>query len=159
VSKKGSDRKYPVPIEGSEFVIETDAIISAIGQRVDHTCMESLSGLKWTRRNTIDVNRACMETSIPGVFSAGDSVLGPATVVEAIGGGKKAAQAIDRYLLGIPQPSMPPVPVRRARLDFLEVPASTKMSLKRPEMSLLNYNRRRVTFQQVELGYSENQVR
>jgi NADPH-dependent glutamate synthase beta subunit-like oxidoreductase len=159
VSKKGSDRKYPVPIEGSEFVIETDAIISAIGQRVDHTCMESLSGLKWTRRNTIDVNRACMETSIPGVFSAGDSVLGPATVVEAIGGGKKAAQAIDRYLLGIPQPSMPPVPVRRARLDFLEVPASTKMNLKRPEMSLLNYNRRRVTFQQVELGYSENQVR
>jgi ferredoxin len=54
---------------------------------------------------------------------------------------------------------MPPVPVRRARLDFLEVPASTKMSLKRPDMSLLNYNRRRVTFQQVELGYSENQVR
>jgi NADPH-dependent glutamate synthase beta subunit-like oxidoreductase/ferredoxin len=159
VSKKGSDRKYPVPIEGSEYVIETDAVISAIGQRVDHACLENLGGLKWTQRNTIAVNRACMATSMPGVFSAGDAVLGPATVVEAIGGGKRAAQAIDRFFMGIPQPSMPPVPVRRARLDFLEVPASTKMNLRRPEMNLLNYNRRRVTFQQVELGYSENQVR
>ena len=159
VTKAGSDRKTPVPIEGSEYTIETDVVIPAIGQRVDNACMESLTGLKWTRRNTIDVNRACMETSTPGVFSAGDAVLGPATVVEAIGGGKKAAQAIDRYLLGIPQPSMPPVPVRRARLDFLEVPASTKMNLKQPEMRLLSHNRRRVTFQQVELGYSENQAR
>jgi len=159
VTKKGSDRKYPVPVEGSEYTIEADAVVSAIGQRVDPEGFENLTGLKWTRRNTIDVNRACMETSVEGVFAAGDAVLGPATVVEAIGGGKNAAQAIDRYLLGIPQPSMPPVPVRRRRLDFLEVPASTKMSLKQPEMPLLNYNRRRVTFQQVELGYSENMVR
>lgn len=159
VAKTGSDRKYPVPIEGSEYIIETDAVISAIGQRVDHECLESVTGLQWTRRSTIDVNRACMETSLPGVFSAGDAVLGPATVVEAIGGGKKAAEAVDRYLSGIPQPNTPQVPVRRARLDFIEVPASTKMNLKRPEMSLLNINRRRTTFQQVELGYSENQVR
>ena len=159
VAKEGSDRMAPVPVEGSDYVIDTDAVIAAIGQRVDADGFEPLNEMKWTRRNTIDVDRACMETSMPGVFSAGDAVLGPATVVEAIGGGKKAALAIDRYLSGIPQPSMPPVPVRRARLEFLEVPASTKMSLKRPEMPLLNYNRRRVTFQQVELGYSENMVR
>jgi ferredoxin len=54
---------------------------------------------------------------------------------------------------------MPPVPVRRARTDWIEVPASTKMVLKRPEMPLLNIDRRRTTFQQVELGYSENMVR
>lgn len=159
VTKAGSDRKFPVPVENSDFTIDADAIISAIGQQVDPEGFDTLTGLTWTRRNTIDVNRACMETSMQGVFAAGDAVLGPATVVEAIGGGKKAAQAIDRYLSGIPQPKLPPVPVRRGRLDFMEVPASTKMSLKRPEMPLLNFNRRRVTFQQVELGYSENTVR
>jgi ferredoxin len=80
-------------------------------------------------------------------------------VIEAIGGGKRAAEAIDRYLKGIPQPKMPPVPVRRGRIDYLEVPANTKMTLKRPEMPLLNIDRRRTTFQQVELGYPENSVR
>ena len=159
ITKAGSDRKFPVPVENSDFTIDADAVISAIGQQVDSEGFDTLTGLTWTRRNTIDVNRACMETSIQGVFAAGDAVLGPATIVEAIGGGKKAAQAIDRYLSGIPQPKLPPVPVRRGRLDFLEVPASTKMSLKQPEMPLLNFNRRRVTFQQVELGYSENAVR
>ncbi|UCF90296.1 MAG: 4Fe-4S dicluster domain-containing protein, partial [Desulfobacterales bacterium] len=60
---------------------------------------------------------------------------------------------------GMPQPKMPPVPVRRGRIDWLEVPARTKMTLKRPSMPLLNIDRRRTTFQQVELGYSENDVR
>ena len=154
-----SGRRRPMPVEGSDHFIEVDAVISAIGQRVDHECMSSLTDLEWTRRNTIDVDKACMETSVEGVFSAGDAVLGPATIVEAIGGGKRAASSIDRYLSGIPQPKTPPVPVRRARTDWLEVPASTKMILKRPEMPLLNVDRRRITFQQVELGYSENMAR
>jgi ferredoxin len=54
---------------------------------------------------------------------------------------------------------MPPVPVRRTRVEWMEVPASTKMTLRRPEMPLLNLERRRTTFQQVELGYPENAVR
>jgi putative selenate reductase YgfK subunit len=159
VAKEGSNRKIPVPMLGSDFLMDVDAVISAIGQRVDHECMESVSELKWSRRTTIDVNMASMETSIPGIFAAGDAVTGPATVVEAIGGGKKAAEAIYRYLSGIPQPKMPPLPIRRKRVDWLEVPAVTKMVLKRPEMPLLNIERRRTTFQQVELGYSENQAR
>jgi putative selenate reductase YgfK subunit len=159
VAKEGSNRKIPVPMLGSDFLMDVDAVISAIGQRVDHECMESVSDLKWSRRTTIDVDMAGMETSIPGIFAAGDAVTGPATVVEAIGGGKKAAEAIDRYLSGIPQPKMPPLPVRRKRVDWLEIPAATKMVLKRPDMPLLNIERRRTTFQQVELGYSENQAR
>jgi putative selenate reductase YgfK subunit len=152
-------RRRPVPIEGSDHYLPVDAVISAIGQTVDGTGITDLTDLKWTKRNTISANTVTMETSVEGVFAAGDIVSGPATVVEAIGGGKKAADAIDRYLLGIPQPKMPPVPVRRRRLDFIEVPASTKMSLTRPHMSLLNTDRRRITFQQVELGYTENAVR
>jgi NADPH-dependent glutamate synthase beta subunit-like oxidoreductase/ferredoxin len=159
VAKPGSDRKSPRPIEGSDFDMPADAVISAIGQRVEQHWLSEIKDLYWTRRDTIRVNSATMETNIPGIFAAGDAVTGPATVVEAIGGGKRAAQAIDRYLSGIPQPKMPPVPVRRQRVPYTEVPASTKMVLKHPEMPLLNIDRRRTTFQQVELGYSENMVR
>ncbi len=159
VRREGSSRMYPVPIMGSDFFIEADVIIGAIGQRVDSECMHELEDLRWTRRNTIDVQMASMETSMEGVFAVGDAVTGPATVISAIGGGKRAAEAIDRYLEGIPQPKMPPVPVRRARVPFIEVLASTKMTLKRPEMPLLNLDRRRTTYQQVELGYAERDVR
>ncbi len=159
VETDGSARKRPVPVEGSDYFMEADAVIPAIGQQVDHRWLTELTDLKWTRRNTIDVDMACMATNMEGVFALGDAVTGPATVIEAIGGGKKAADAADRWLNGVPQRVMPPVPVRRARVDWLEVPASTKMALKRPEMDLLNLDRRRTMFQQVELGYSENQAR
>jgi NADPH-dependent glutamate synthase beta subunit-like oxidoreductase len=159
MKREGSDRMFPVPVMGSDYFMDADVIISAIGQRVDFECMIDLTDLDWSRRNTINVKMASMETSMAGVFAVGDAVTGPATIIEAIGGGKRAADSIDRYLSGIPQAKMPPVPVRRARIDFLEVPASTKMILKRPEMPLLNIDRRRTTYQQVELGYSENEVR
>ena len=154
-----SGRRKPIPIEGSDYLLQVDAVIPAIGQTVDRRWFDDLLDLKWTKRNTLNVNIASMETSMEGVFAAGDAVSGPATVVEAIGGGKKAANAIDRYLRGIPHPKMPPVPVRRGRVDFIEIPASTKMALVRPEMPMLNDERRRVTFQQAELGYSENSAR
>jgi NADPH-dependent glutamate synthase beta subunit-like oxidoreductase len=159
ISTANEDRKYPQPIEGSDFILDADVIIPAIGQKVDGDDLVSVEGLAWTRRKTIDTNMATMETNLEGVFAAGDAVTGPATVIEAIGGGKRAAESIHRYLSGIPQPVMPPVPVRRGRIDWLAVPGSTKMTLKRPEMPLLNIDRRRTTFQQVELGYSENMVR
>jgi NADPH-dependent glutamate synthase beta subunit-like oxidoreductase len=159
VKKEGSDRMYPVPVPGSDTTMAADVIIGAIGQFVDHQCMDSVSELSWSKRNTITVNTATMETSVPGLFAVGDAVTGPATVIEAIGGGKKAADAIDRYLSGLPQPKMPPIPVRRARVDFLEVTAAEKMTARRPVMPLLNIDRRRTTYQQVELGYSENDVR
>lgn len=152
-------RRRPVPIEGSDHLLAADAVISAIGQTVESDSLAPLRELKWSKRETIVVNNITMETSVPGFFAAGDAVSGPATVVEAIGGGKRAAEAIDRYLQGIPQPKMPPVPVRRRRLECIEVPASTKMILKRPQMPLLNTDRRRITFQQVELGHPENAVR
>ncbi|MFH1982650.1 MAG: FAD-dependent oxidoreductase [Pseudomonadota bacterium] len=159
VKKEGSDRMAPVPVDGSDFTLPADAVICAIGQQVDMECVGGVCDMAWTRRRTIQTNSVSMETTIPGVFAAGDAVTGPATVVEAIGGGKRAAEAIDRYFAGIPQPQMPPVPVRRRRTRWLEVPATTKMVIKRPEMPLLNIERRRTTFQQVELGYTENMVR
>ncbi len=154
-----SGRRRPVVVEGSEYLMDLDAVITAIGQEVDPTGLEVWESLKWTHRRTISARASSMETSLPGVFAGGDAVLGPATVVEAIGAGKRAALAIDRYLQGLPQPAFPPVPVRRQRLPVLETTASNKMSLKRPEMAFLNRERRRITFQQVELGLTEDQAR
>ena len=159
VAQEGSSRMRPVPVKGSEFVIEADAVISAIGQQVDTDGIAQLEGLNWTRRSTIDTSMISMETSLPGVFAVGDAVTGPATVIEAIGAGKRAAEGIDRYLFGIPQPKMPPVPVRRGRITCQALSANQKMTAKRPEMALLNIDRRRTTFQQVELGYSEQDAR
>ena len=101
-------RRRPVPIENSDHLLAVDAVISAIGQTVETEGLLPLEELKWSRRETIVANNITMETSIPAVFAAGDAVSGPATVVEAIGGGKRAAEAIDRHLRGIPQPQMPP---------------------------------------------------
>ena len=134
-------------------------MIPAIGQTVEADALMPLKELRWSKRETILAGNIPKESSIASVFAAGDAVSGPATVVEAIGGGKRAAEAIDRCLRNIPQPEMPRVPVRRSRLECLEVPASTKMILKRPQMPLLNTDRRRITFQQVELGYPESAVR
>jgi thioredoxin reductase/ferredoxin len=152
-------RMRPVPVENSDFIIDADAIISAIGQRVDTDCLASLDALNWTRRSTIDTNLVSMETAQEGIFAVGDAVTGPATVIEAIGAGKRAAEGIDRYLSGIPQPQIPPVPVRRGRIPCRALSATQKITAKRPEMPLLNIDRRRTTFQQVELGYNEPDVR
>lgn len=158
-AKKGTNRLAPVPIEGREFEIRADVVISAVGQYVDHNGMEAFTGINWSRRGTIDVNHASMETAQPGVFAAGDAVSGSATVIEAIGGGKRAADAIDRHLRGIPQPRAPRTPVRRKTEPVIEMTANRKMDIKPPEMPMLNRYRRRTTFQQVELGYVESDVR
>jgi hypothetical protein len=67
-----------------------------------------------------------MEHRSRAFFAVGDAVTGPATVIEAIGAGKRAAEGIDRYLSGIPQPKMPPVPVRRGRIDCQRSPPTRK---------------------------------
>jgi len=91
-----SGRRRPVPIEGSEFTTELDTLIPAIGQRteVPEGCQVELG-----RGNVVKVD-ADMQTSRQGVFSGGDCVSGPATFIEAIAAGRKAAESIDRYLGG-----------------------------------------------------------
>ncbi len=154
-----SGRQRPVPVEGSEHVVPVDVVIPAIGQEVESSGLEGFESVDWSRRSTVKVNTVSMQTNQPGVFAVGDAVTGPATVVEAIAGGKRAAFAIHRYFEGIPQPELPPVPVRRGRVESFRMAASLKMDLKRPQMSLLGNERRRITFQQVRLGMDESQAR
>ncbi len=93
-----SGRRRPVPIEGSEFTIEADMMIQAISQRPDISWLDEDSKFKTTRWQTFEVDPETNETSVRGVFAAGDGVTGPATVVEAIADARKAAQGILRYL-------------------------------------------------------------
>jgi thioredoxin reductase len=98
--KAGSDRKFPVPIEGSDLSCRPMRSSAPSASAWTSVHLSEIKDLTWTRRDTIQVHTATMETNVPGIFAAGDAVTGPATVVEAIGGGKRAAAAIDRYLNG-----------------------------------------------------------
>jgi glutamate synthase (NADPH/NADH) small chain len=92
-----SGRRTPVPVEGSDFEIECDVVIEAIGTRANPLLTQTTPDLKVNRRGYIEVDSNGM-TSKPGVFAGGDIVRGAATVILAMGDGKRAAAAIDRYL-------------------------------------------------------------
>ncbi len=94
-----SGRSRPVPIEGSNFTIETDMVISAIGQEPDIEPIRK-EGIKHTHLNLLEVESATLQTNIDGVFAGGDAVSGPSTVVEAIAMGQRAAESIHLYLNG-----------------------------------------------------------
>jgi len=93
-----SGRRRPIPEQGSEFVIGCDAVIPAIGQRIDKSWADEEPDLQLTQSDTIQVNPHTMQTSIQHVFAGGDVVTGPASVVEAIAAGHKAAEAIQRFI-------------------------------------------------------------
>jgi NADPH-dependent glutamate synthase beta subunit-like oxidoreductase len=92
-----SGRRAPIPIKGSEFMVEATSVISAIGQRPDLSWNREALRFDLSPRNTFVIDDNCM-TSIEGVFAAGDVVNGPTSVVEAMASGKKAARAVDSYL-------------------------------------------------------------
>jgi glutamate synthase (NADPH/NADH) small chain len=95
-----SGRRRPVPIEGSEYDIELDNVIMGIGQGPNPLVTQSTEGLELNRWGNIVVDEETLMTSIPGVFAGGDIVTGAATVILAMGAGKKAAAGIHTYLTG-----------------------------------------------------------
>jgi len=95
-----SGRRRPVPVKGSEFVIACDAVIPAIGQKIDVSWSAAAPDLKLTSKNTFSVNPHTLQTSVPYVFAAGDAVTGPATVIEAVAAGHKAVAAMHRFING-----------------------------------------------------------
>ena len=92
-----SGRRRPVPIAGSEFVLEADILVVAIGTRANPLLTAACPELKLNKWGNIETDENQM-TSIPGVFAGGDIVRGGATVILAMGDGKRAADAIDQYL-------------------------------------------------------------
>lgn len=93
-----SGRRSPVAIKGSEFELPVDTVVVAIGQGPNPLVTQSTPGLELNKRGNIVANEETLETSIPGVFAGGDIVTGAATVILAMGAGKKAAAGINEYL-------------------------------------------------------------
>ena len=92
-----SGRRSPVEIKGSEYVLDVDMVVMAIGQGPNPLLKQTTPELETNKRGNIVANEEGA-TSIPGVFAGGDIVTGAATVISAMGAGKKAALAIDEYL-------------------------------------------------------------
>ncbi len=98
-----SGRRRPVAIPGSEYMLNVDLVIMAIGANANPLLTKNTPGLKLNRWGYIEVNDS-MQTSIPDVFAGGDIVTGAATVISAMGAGKQAAKSIHKYLQGMLEP-------------------------------------------------------
>ena len=95
-----SGRRRPMPVEGSEFSIPVDGVLASIGQEPDLECLDDTCRLDVGKKNCLAADPVTLQTSIPDIFAGGDAVLGPATVVQAIGQGKEAAESIRRFIDG-----------------------------------------------------------
>ena len=151
-----SGRRRPIPIEGSEFTLECDTAVMAIGQVVSPNCLDNCD-VELTRWNTIAIDEQTMQTSEPWLFSGGDAVTGANIAVEAVGAGRRAAASIDQYLRGEEVVGLPELwSVSMGALD--EVPEARFAGIekierhKQPELGM----RERVcTFKEVEMCFSE----
>ncbi|PIP07005.1 MAG: dihydropyrimidine dehydrogenase subunit A, partial [Syntrophobacteraceae bacterium CG23_combo_of_CG06-09_8_20_14_all_50_8] len=157
-----SGRRRPVPVPGSEFIIETDILIPAIGQKVDFSFLAEKDGIKLTKWNTIDADGETFATSQEGVFACGDCVTGPDVLVRATGNGKRAADKIDHFL-------------RKAKVEasidekfknlFATIEVYNKKEqlgiiggLKRAHLPMLDPEKRKWTFEEVEQGFKVNEA-
>lgn len=94
-----SGRKRPIPIKGSEFTVEADCIIAAIGQGPDLSFLPRGHGFELSEWNLFVIDPETMQTNRPGIFTGGDAVTGPSSVIEAIAAGHQAARSIYCYLM------------------------------------------------------------
>ncbi|NWG12602.1 MAG: FAD-dependent oxidoreductase, partial [Acidobacteria bacterium] len=103
LGEAGQDgRRRPVPIDGSEHVLPARLVIEALGQRLGSDVEHALAGIRLTEQGLVWTREGTLETSVRGVFAAGDMVNGGSTVVQAVAEGSRAAHEIDVYLRGLP---------------------------------------------------------
>jgi NADH-quinone oxidoreductase subunit F len=155
-----SGRRRPVPIPGSEFFVDTDTVIAAVGQAPDLSFLPPDSALERTRWETLIINSNTLSTNVPGIFAGGDFVTGPGMVIEAIAAGRRGATAIDKYLRG-----------DTSRVELYDLKAKVGEEIARGEeeetweaqprlaVSRLPVEGRRNDFSEVELGFSEEKAR
>ena len=148
-----SGRRRPLPIKGSEFVIDAEMIIPAIGETADLAFLPADSKFKITPRGTLEADPGNLITGEPAVFAGGDVVTGPATVIEAIAAGKKGAIFIDKYLRGESLVYKEELP-KTVNIEDEEVEDVRKQS--RQTMPNLPLNERTHNFKEVELGFTKN---
>jgi NADH-quinone oxidoreductase subunit F len=155
-----SGRRRPIPIPGSEFFVEADTVIAAVGQAPDLSFLPPDSALERTRWERLVVDENRLATNLAGVFAGGDFVSGPGMVIDAIAAGRRAAIAIDKYLKGDTtrveiydlKPSMIEEVISKEEEETWEPQL-------RPEMSRLPIEERKRSFKETELGFSDEKAR
>jgi heterodisulfide reductase subunit A len=154
-----SGRRRPVPVKGSEFVIQCDAVIPAIGQVAETQYLVD-AGLEATRRSTLVVRGQTMQTTAPDVFAAGDVVSGPATVIEAVASGRRAAEAIFMFITGADlDGALPPVPESDGRTpEWRKIPRGIGRS-DRVLPAHRSAREARLSFDEVSQGMQEDEAR
>lgn len=151
-----SGRRRPVPISGSEFSVEADVVIAAVGQAPDLSFLPPDSALERTRWETLVVDSNTLVTNVPGIFAGGDFVTGPGMVVDAVAAGRRAAIAIDKYLRGdvsrVDIYDRKTEVIAGASIQELEETWETQPRL---EVRTLPVAERRTSFNEIELGFPE----
>ena len=177
-----SGRRRPVPLEDSEFVVECDQVISAIGQFPGLEGAGEAEGLEHTRWRTLAVDDWTLQTADPRVFAGGDAVLGAQTVIQAIAQGKKAAWSMSAYLRGDDMSAIskelrelrrtPFVDALSAKVDlhpdvrrmaevppvFIDINAGVVEVSPPAHMPKLWPEDRKTNFSQIELGFPEDEA-
>jgi formate dehydrogenase beta subunit len=153
-----SGRRRPVPIEGSEFIIECDIVVPAIGQTIDLSLLEGRDDISTTRWSTFDVNEITKQSSHPKLFSVGDCETGPGALITACASGCKAADNIDKMINGL---KLEPVENDHFNKLFSTVKVfdpDEKIGFlggrKGHELEMLSPETRKTTFDEVENGFS-----
>lgn len=161
-----SGRRRPVPIEGSEFDLEVDYILAAIGQKTIVEFLDDINGssdngeLKINRWGDIEANPETLQTGIDSVFAAGDGVTGPSTVIAAIAQAKTAAYSCNQFLCN--DEIVAPKKEFLSKKDNFKLQDSTVYEGSYPtqlreEMPVLEADNR-INFNEVELGYTDEEV-
>lgn len=148
-----SGRRRPEPVKGSEFTLDLDSVIMAIGQVPD---VPAQFKLKTGRGNTIEVDKKTMQTRVKGVWAGGDAATGPASVIAAIASGRRAAMSIDKYLggAGVIDEEL----TKERQIGMCVGPADSFVCQIRTKMPCMAVNERTDNFSEVELGLSEEQA-
>ena len=154
-----SGRRRPVPLEGSDFEVEADTVISAIGQYADTRPLEKTAGLL-DERGFLKCDEDTGRTGVPGVFAAGDLATGADIAIRAIAGGKHAARAILAYLAG--GEYRRPVEFLSKKEDFgkpTEEEFKDEPRVAREKMPMTEPAARVKSFEEIEQGFSAEQAR
>jgi NADPH-dependent glutamate synthase beta subunit-like oxidoreductase len=146
-----SGRRRPEPVKGSEFVIEADTVVPAIGEIPDLSFLDA-EKFDWTENKTIRIHPRTMMTNTKGIFAGGDVVSGPATVIEAMAAGRKAAVSIDKYLRGESLQDEASIP-RIIGIEDVDLDRFNRRE--RQRMPALPMEERIKGFQGIELGFTE----
>ena len=151
-----SGRRRPVSVEGSEFFLEADMIIPAIGQIPNVSFIDKEIGVRLKPRDLLEADDMTLQTTAEGIFAGGDAVTGPNTVIDALAAGRRAAISIDRYLreenLTVGRESVEP------RISELEVDIEGITKRERVEMPVVPPAQRAGNFKEVALGLSEEEA-